>query len=427
MRIWLLKTGEPLPTESSQVRLLRMGILAEELVRKGHEVVWWTSTFDHRRKCQRYKTTQHLQIEKRYRLIAIKSPGYTKNISLRRIMDHRIVAHNFLRQAPTQPRPDVILSALPTLELSLAATRYATQNNVPVVIDIRDMWPDVFERALPRIGRKPARALIQYFSHMATTICSQATAITGHAPDFVEWGLEKAGRVATPLDRHFPFAYRQQPIDEESLQEANQFWRSFGLAKEPGKPIITFVGTLGHQFEISPVIEAARKLADCSQVRFVLCGDGESRTKLMQESKDCQSVHWPGWIDAPKIQAILQMSSLALAPYRDTPDFAMSIPNKVIEYLATGTPVLTSLERSVMHDLLGSRNCGASYGNSGEQLAATIKHLLSSDKQIQQMSEAATDLFREQFAAENVYGEMADSLARIAQQFGSEAPLKKAA
>ncbi|GAI08595.1 unnamed protein product, partial [marine sediment metagenome] len=52
MRIWLITIGEPLPSDNNNDRLYRTGILAKLLIQRGHEVVWWTSTFDHVRKIQ---------------------------------------------------------------------------------------------------------------------------------------------------------------------------------------------------------------------------------------------------------------------------------------------------------------------------------------------------------------------------------------
>ena len=52
MRIWVYASGEPLPAADRQVRLLRAGNLCRHLQAAGHEVVWWTSSFDHIRKRQ---------------------------------------------------------------------------------------------------------------------------------------------------------------------------------------------------------------------------------------------------------------------------------------------------------------------------------------------------------------------------------------
>ena len=56
MRAWLLTVGEPLPCDGPNERLHRTGLLAEALHSRGHEVLWWSSTFDHARKRFREST-----------------------------------------------------------------------------------------------------------------------------------------------------------------------------------------------------------------------------------------------------------------------------------------------------------------------------------------------------------------------------------
>ncbi len=414
MRIWLLKIGEPVPTDATNVRLLRMGLLAEQLTQRGHEVVWWTSTFDHRRKCQRFGNTTKIQLSDYYQLLTLRSPGYQKNISLQRMLDHEIVARKFQQASINAARPDVVLAALPTLELGRVAAEYAHANDVPLVVDVRDMWPDVFERALPRFGRIAAAPLLRYFDRMAKGVCQSATAITGHTEEFVDWGLQKAGRARNGWDRHFPFAYHQNPVCEQLKAEARAHWEQLQVLGAGDNKIVSFVGTLSHQFAIEPVIEAARKLGNTKNVTFVIAGDGEKRAQWMDATKHCSNVVWPGWIDTPKIQVLLEHSTLALAPYHNTPDFAMSIPNKVVEYLASGTPVLTSLEDSSMNQLLMQSGCGQSYAGDAQQLAELVVHLTTDDSTRRAMSDRATQVFQQQFAAEKVYGEMIHLLEQIA-------------
>jgi len=63
MKIWLVTIGEPLPLGiSKDDRLHRTGQFARYCASKGHEVVWWTSTFDHFRKQHHFegdKTMAH--------------------------------------------------------------------------------------------------------------------------------------------------------------------------------------------------------------------------------------------------------------------------------------------------------------------------------------------------------------------------------
>ena len=73
MRIFLLKIGEPLPTDDGSPRFLRMGLLAEMLVKQGHEVVWWTSTFNHAEKNLRAKKDKTLRVSDDYTIKLIHS------------------------------------------------------------------------------------------------------------------------------------------------------------------------------------------------------------------------------------------------------------------------------------------------------------------------------------------------------------------
>ena len=44
MKIWIVSDGEPLPTDSDNVRLRRMGNLTRILDQQGHKVVWFLQT-----------------------------------------------------------------------------------------------------------------------------------------------------------------------------------------------------------------------------------------------------------------------------------------------------------------------------------------------------------------------------------------------
>ena len=149
MRVWLVTVGEPLPLDPGSPRLLRAGILAERLWERGHQVVWWTSAFDHTAKRHRCAGVKAIQLRERYHLRLLHGPGYRRNVSLARLLDHRAVAHEFSRQAIAETPPDIIVASFPTIELSAASTSYGLKRGIPIVLDVRDLWPDIFLNILP--------------------------------------------------------------------------------------------------------------------------------------------------------------------------------------------------------------------------------------------------------------------------------------
>jgi hypothetical protein len=141
MRVWLINPNEEVPTDGANIRLRRTGLIAQEFAARGHEVLWWNSTFRHMIREQRVHCGADIQILPNYRIRLLSAAGYGDSISLRRLWHHSQLAARFVEQASTQVPPDLILSAYPLIELSYAAVRYGEKNGVPVVVDLRDMWP----------------------------------------------------------------------------------------------------------------------------------------------------------------------------------------------------------------------------------------------------------------------------------------------
>src|SRR6188474_514837 len=81
MNIWLVTVGEPLPMDGKGTdRLYRAGILATLLARHGHRVTWWTSTFDHVRKAQRFPTDTSHRLDNGVELKLLHGCGYSRNV-----------------------------------------------------------------------------------------------------------------------------------------------------------------------------------------------------------------------------------------------------------------------------------------------------------------------------------------------------------
>jgi hypothetical protein len=94
MLIWLIKDGETLPVQPG-ARPMRTGMLANQLLEKGHSVVWWSSTFSHQRKTLLYERDTVLEVKPGFELNLIYAGRYPKNISLKRYFHHRTLARRF--------------------------------------------------------------------------------------------------------------------------------------------------------------------------------------------------------------------------------------------------------------------------------------------------------------------------------------------
>lgn len=422
MKVWLITVGEPLPTDAADARLLRAGILAQLMAKRGLDVTWWTGRFAHHLKRQRDELPASYVEAAGYRVELLEGRPYASNVSLTRILNHREQAADFLTRAAAKLRPDVILCSYPTIELSAAAVEFGRRAGVPVVLDVRDLWPDIFLDLAPAPLRPVARlALSGLFSASARALGS-AHAIIGITDAFVGWGVKVAGRPASPLDQSFPMAYAAKQPPAEAIDAGHAFWESQGI--RAGGRTICFFGTLGQWFDIPTVLAGARLLKD-EDVDIVLCGDGDRLPEFREAARDLPRVRFPGWVDAGAIRSLMERSMAGLAPYRSVENFTMNLPNKPIEYLAGGLPVISSL-RGELERLLAREACGLTYAESDPSDLARVVRSLASDPQGRQaMAHNARSVYVRDFVAESVYGRLTDYLlgmARDARQRAGELP-----
>lgn len=416
MRVWLATVGEPLPTDEGTSRLLRAGIIANQLARRGHQVLWWTSSFDHFRKRQRVKCDTSILLKNGVELRILYGRGYQRNVSLSRFLDHTQVARSFLSQAPDVPLPDIILCSYPTIELALACTRFGREYGIPVILDIRDLWPDIFLDLTPKWASPIIRLLLEPMWRQAREACSNASAICATSPRFVEWGVEHAGRSLSEFDRDFPLGYVDVEPLPAQLAEAKSYWNDLGVKDDSGVFTACFFGTMGRQFDLETVIDAARllELQGAPQIRFVLCGAGDRLDNLRRRAAGLESVLLPGWVDAPKIWMLMRMSQVGLAPYLNNAGFSDNFPNKTIEYMSAGLPVVSSLH-GYYKKFLQEQRIGVSYAyREPDELADLLVKLVSDPGGINAMSGRAKAIFSECFEADTVYGHMIDYLVEMA-------------
>jgi len=414
MHVWLITIGEPLPCDGSNERLLRTGILAETLRSRGHQVTWWTSSFDHIRKSHRVPGDALSRQADSYRIVLMRSLGYRRNISPARFLDHWMLGRKFRRKAAEAPVPDLILCSMPTIELSREAVRYGNARGVPVILDIRDLWPDIFVTHAPSWLRPLVRGALAPLFRGVSEACAAADAIIAITRPILDWGLGYAGRSGKPTDRPFSFGYVERTPSEQAVADAGAFWRSFGIAGE--QFTVCFFGTIGYQFDLGTVIDAAKRLSGGPRsFRFVLCGDGDRLQEYRERAAGLDCVVFPGWVGAAEIWTLMRTAQVGLAPYRNSKDFQSSLPNKSIEYLSAGLPVVSSL-RGELEKLLAGNRCGVTYpeGNP-EGLAACLEKLYDDRQELATLSQASKRLYLREFTAETVYGELADYLETMAR------------
>ena len=410
MRIWVYASGEPLPAADRQVRLLRAGNLCRHLQAAGHEVVWWTSSFDHIRKRQ---LGEPELANAGLALRLVHAPGYRANFGFARLFDHAVLGWRFWRQAiKALDRPDVIWCCYPPMETAVAAVCIGKRFAVPVVLDVRDLWPDAFLDALPTAASGVARLmLLPYFKASAFAL-RNASALVGVTEPYLQWAVQRAGRATGQFDRCFPMGYPDFSVEAAAAAQAQAFWAQRGVSA--GNFNLCFFGTLGLQFDIDSVLRAAALLEQrASPARFVMCGSGSALDAYRQQASGLGNVLFPGFVDVPEIKALMDLSAVGLAPYRDIENFQLNIPNKVFEYAAGSLPVLSGVDGEVGR-LLRSQGIGHVYrAGDADALADLVERLASDRPSLQAQGARARALFSRDYDSSVVSAQIESYLQEL--------------
>jgi glycosyltransferase involved in cell wall biosynthesis len=416
MNIWIVTIGEPLPIDENNPRLHRTGLLSDFLVKNGHTVTWWTNNFNHFTKQHRRYDNKAVKINEKLTLFLLKSRGYEKNLSLDRLIDHYELGKAFSKYSLDFIPPDIILTSYPSIYLSKVCVVYGKAHKLPVVVDLRDLWPESFLDVFPKIIHPLAKIPLLPLLYQAKYIFKNATGATSISRPFLDRAVKKAGRdYDDSRDSVFPFGYERINSLAGETEKEISFFASLGIDLTQKKNRICFIGTIGHQFDLDTVIAAAQKIAHLD-IEIILCGKGE---RLDYYKDSCQklgltNVKFTGFINKNQIKLLMENSTVGLAPYIAVANFLDNMPNKIIEYLSEGLIILTSLSEGHVKNFLSEYQVGLSYKpQDSAMLAQLITDVFQDNSEIEKMRRNAQTTFNTLFKSDLVYNNYMKYLEKI--------------
>lgn len=412
MRIWLINDGENLPVDGKNPRLQRMGLLAYKLGEMGVNVTWWQSTLNHYKKEYRADKDTDVELTPQVTLKMIHSSiGYKKNVSLRRLVHQWHMAKKFYAKANQELAPDLILCCMPTLEFLYYAVKYAKKKNVPYIVDVRDLNPDVFLQPFHGLMRGVVSLGIKPMQWNLTKGLQGAKGIAATSEPYMEWALNYAGRSQTKNDRVFYVAYPDCELPSGLSKDSR--WAKY--EKHTGM-ICCFFGQFGKIVDHDTIIKAAEICQkENLDVKFLLCGNGEllEHYQDVVKEKGLNNVDLPGWVDQTDIRDIGYISDIGLMAYHPNEAFNMQMPNKFSEYLALGLGIALQ-PIGIMKKKIEENSCGFHYENERE-LVNQLKFLLERPSEIAVIKGNARRLFEKSFSSSVVNEEYANYLINNAK------------
>lgn len=285
MKIWLLQTGEPLPTDGGSPRPMRVMNLASALLDRGHSVELWSSGFYHQEKRHRTKMFQSIKVNDLLTVHLIPSTGYKRNIGLGRLFDHAQLALRLakLLKSGQFDRPDVVFVGYPPIEVAWVMLRHVRGMGVPSIIDVKDQWPSLFIEAMPESLHILGKLIFFPYFWLGRRAMRYASGISSMSPAFLDWALKFCGRSRQVFDTVVPLVPNRIPVEESQLIEARRWWSTAGVELSKVR-VFAFVGSLSQAFDFLALRDAVKHLKQMHpNCMVVICGNGaeEDAVKLL--------------------------------------------------------------------------------------------------------------------------------------------------
>lgn len=411
MHIWFVDQGEPLPFQG--MRLQRYGELTRVLANRGHKVTWWATDFSHAPRGYIGEPNTRMMCDG-VEIVLVHGSGYKKNISLARMRHVKVHARSLARLITGEAPPDIVICGMPTIQAADLMARYGKQRGVPVIVDIRDEWPEDYVRWLPQVLRPFGRIALQSQFRALHRACANATALAAVTKVQLAYGLHHAGRGQGPDDAVFYTGARGTPLERSQVEAQKAKWRQSGLAESD--LICVFTGSMSPLRPLDATIAAVKRLSRRIPIKLVLAGNGDREDAYRAQAADCPNVVFPGWIGAAEMAALNELADILLAPYK--PNHGFSMPTKIFDYMAAGRPLLSSCPGEA-EELMRREQIGIQIDEKDtDGIEKALLTLYEDPERRRRMGARARALFEESYSLEKIHQRYADQIERIAAKYG---------
>ena len=277
MRIAIVHYGEHVPKEQGY-RPVRYGILAQHLTSEGHDVTRISPSFAFAHQKQRPMTWSSSDSGEG-RSVLIKVRAYRNSKSLdryRSIQDLNSGVHNwFLKEPPF----DVIVVGFPPPGI-VKSIRRAVGNEIKIVADIRDLWPDAL---LPQaLLGTPVEYFLKSIGKFIANELNHASSVTALSSTMLERAPNKKQRFHVPIG----FNTQKNSCNAEL----------FPTDKQPTK--FVFVGSFAPLFDFSSFLggwaQYQSNYTEADSAQLLIVGGGQLQPLVETNIRGIRNVAYLG-------------------------------------------------------------------------------------------------------------------------------------
>lgn len=329
--------------------------LAREWVRAGHRVQIVAASYSHVRSRQPEVGRQPLDefidgIAYRW----LPTPRYQGN-GVGRLRNIWAFLKGVWRDTPrlrAEFEPDVVVASS-TYPMDIYVARRIAGRSARLVYEVHDLWP---LSPIELSGMSPR--------HPWALLCQKAENDAYRDADVVVSMLPKVAQHAQAhgLDlRKLHIVPNGIALDEwqgPKVPLAAELATHIAVQRAAGKTVVGYAGSHGLPNALDVLLDAAVLMTNES-IAFVLVGDGLEKARLERRVKDEGLVNVAMFAPIPKAQipSLLSQIDFAYVGWQRVPIYRFGIaPNKLMDYMMAGCPVLHSVEAG--NDPVADAGCG---------------------------------------------------------------------
>ncbi len=228
---------------------------------------------------------------------------------------------------------DVIYGSTPPLPQVLLSAALSAWRNVPLILEVRDLWPG----RLVEFGLLTSRPVILAMEWLEAFLYRYADHCIAVAPAYVPH-LQAMG--VRPQDISVILT-GSDPVYAAADPATGARWRRrHGLE---GTFLLAYTGSMNEYYALEVVLATAERLAEARpDVAWVFAGGGRRAEEVRRASERLECVHYLGPVprdELPGLYLAADAGLLTLSP--GYPLLEGVIPGKLFEYLAAGLPVIS--------------------------------------------------------------------------------------
>nr|WP_293834602.1 glycosyltransferase family 4 protein [uncultured Arsenicibacter sp.] len=306
---------------------------------EGHRITVLAGTIDYMTG-NPYAGKNEISFPASVRIIRVRVPGCYQAGAAGRLWAYCCFLINSLWHGwfITDQSVNVIIASSPPLTIGLAGWILSVKARVPLILELRDLWPDarvqlgylrhpLLRRAAYRLERflyrKAAHLVVltEDFKHVLINRKGISAARITVIPNGADLSMVEAGKRL--FDRE---AFRK----EQAM--ATGFW-------------IIYAGAHGPANGLTALLDAATCLRH-TPVRFLLIGDGPMKKQLQALAfhRNLTNVRFHASKSKKEVLPFLLAADAGLVMMQPKPLFNTMLSAKLFDYLACGLPVLTAID-----------------------------------------------------------------------------------